>query len=371
MKLPSVLVVACVLMWPAVSSAQTTGPCRVSSDPEFGLTPEKAIPTGGNVFLGAGRQRRYLNLLRGPSGQPVTLASGVGSGPAGDAKTIIDRYSVSYEGAEKSVTLYLNMYAFGTPQVPQGFTCVESPSAALGPPPAEPVTIASTIVAHAVAELTTRPIVTTALGDLMGTTRAIAVDFFNTVGARARAAAASGQPVAPFSPSTTIIAYPMKCGEMPVPATGIEIIGPQGQQLARFGQIGPPDIPGVPAPDGSIAARFALPSLPSGTVQITYAKPNACPDLPQQLVLSLRPEPARIVTSDQPPLPAGVTDPDPSVFVVALLDVDGSFKQVAYMAGPQSLTAAAIEAVGKWKGAPARMNGEPMVTVVSLRVAFK
>jgi hypothetical protein len=58
------------------------------------------------------------------------------------------------------------------------------------------------------------------------------------------------------------------------------------------------------------------------------------------------------------------------VFVQAVLDTEGLFQRAIYMAGPDSLREAGIAAVKDWRATPMRLNGEPVPTVVTLRVEF-
>lgn len=370
-------VIAC-LATPDTGAAQIP-PCRVASDPEFGYTRDKPIPTGGGVFFGSSRQKQYLSVLRGPAGQQVSTVGGVGSAPQGpESKVIIDSYAITYEGLAKPITLYLNMYAFDTPQVPQGFTCGESPSAALGPPPPDPAAAASVLRAYAYADGITRPIAPIAFADALGARRALVFDFFNLASARARSDASRGTvPPQDLPPAMLIVADPLTCNKVAMTAASIEVVLPQGQTAPRMPQLssGPQlanMVSGASLPDGAVGALFPFPSLPAaGNIRITYPKAEGCTELPQEVALPFRPQPARYLASDQPALPAGTVDPDPSVFLHAVVDVDGAFRQPLYMAGPQSLMDAATEAIKSWKAAPAVINGEPVVSVITLRVGFK
>ena len=86
--------------------------------------------------------------------------------------------------------------------------------------------------------------------------------------------------------------------------------------------------------------------------------------------LAIRAEPAPLTSSPSPKLPAGNTEPDPSVFVPAVIDLEGNFQRPVYVAGPESLREAATAAIKEWRATPARMNGEPVTQVVALRVEF-
>lgn len=371
-------IVAVLLSLPAVAAAQAP-PCLIATDPEFGLTAAKPIATGGGVFAGSARQRRYLSVLRGPGGEAVTIVGGVGSGPQEPgSKVIIDRYSVTYDGLQAPVTLFLNMYAFDTPQVPRGFTCSESPSAALGPPPPELETVATVLRAHAYDQGATRPLAPVAFADAAGTPRALMFDFFNLASARAQADAARGvAPPQELPPAMMIVAYPVECRGSPVGASSIDIVSPQNELAPRIPGIGMGPqltgiVPNAPLPEGGVGALFMLPSLPgAGDIRIGFPEVPACPDLPREILMSFRPEPGRNVAVTQPSLPPGTSEPDPSVFLHAIVDVDGTFTRPVYMAGPRSLLEAASAAVRSWKAEPARINGEPVISVVTLRVEFR
>jgi hypothetical protein len=196
------------------------------------------------------------------------------------------------------------------------------------------------------------------------------VDFFNLAAARARQMGGTLPPDLP--PATMAIAFPIRCGDMMISPNSIDVLNPAGQVAPRPPQLVPVNSGLAEAPAGSVSVLYGQPSaLTQGTLRIRYPKSDACANLPEEIVVSFRPEAARIVTTDPMPLPAGVTDPDPSVFLTALLDVDGSFKQPSYIAGPESLTAEAIKAVATWKALPARLNGEAVVTVTTVRVGFR
>ena len=96
-----------------------------STDSQYGYTREKPIKTGPRSS--AKIHIRYLNSLRGPSGEPVeyerrtsccefaTTNSDMGRG-------LLDVYRVRVDGSSKDVFLYLNMYDPGPPQLLMGFT---------------------------------------------------------------------------------------------------------------------------------------------------------------------------------------------------------------------------------------------------------
>ncbi|HLL03620.1 MAG TPA: hypothetical protein VK539_23755 [Myxococcaceae bacterium] len=96
----------------------------VAQEPSgYGYTPEDPIKVGG----GPQGEREYLRFLRGPEGQPLSFhrrGSCCGfndpSLPMGGG--MLDMYEVTYEGLEKPVTLYLDMYRREEPRAPTGFS---------------------------------------------------------------------------------------------------------------------------------------------------------------------------------------------------------------------------------------------------------
>jgi hypothetical protein len=105
--------------------AQTGTPAATTAAQEpsgYGYTPEDPIKVGG----GPQGEREYLRFLRGPEGQPLRfqrLGSCCGfsdpSLPLGGG--LLDMYEVTYEGLEKPVTLFLDMYRREEPRAPSGF----------------------------------------------------------------------------------------------------------------------------------------------------------------------------------------------------------------------------------------------------------
>jgi hypothetical protein len=215
-----------------------------------------------------------------------------------------------------------------------------------------------------------------------GTTRAVMFDYFRMLAALSRARNAAGQPIGPSvpRPAVVVVANPLSCNGASVPATEIDVLtGPQDQafqqrmptlnsglQLANV-------LSGATVPEGAVGAMFFVPMLgPNQTVRIKYGNvPASCPaDLQKEYRLPIRVEEAKPTVTPLPPLPADNREPDPAVFVQAVLDTDGVFQRPIYVAGPESLREAGIAAIKEWRATPARMNGEPVPQVVTLRVEF-
>ncbi|MDJ1500864.1 hypothetical protein [Xanthocytophaga agilis] len=108
---------------PVLLDSSTISLTAVSEDSSYGYTEKNPIQTGG----GAAGERRYLNALTGPNGETVTYVR-LGSccafkTPNGIINNtgLLDKYEVRYEGLNKSVILYLNMYDTGEMKAPVNF----------------------------------------------------------------------------------------------------------------------------------------------------------------------------------------------------------------------------------------------------------
>ncbi|MBW3569934.1 MAG: hypothetical protein KY467_02395 [Gemmatimonadetes bacterium] len=101
----------------------------------YGYGRGNPIQVGGGSESGAANQRRWLDALRGPRGEPVRYRR-LGSCchyEANGSQGVLDAYQVTYPGLEKPVVLYMDMYAKSAvpPAPPEGFTAA---------PPAAPST---------------------------------------------------------------------------------------------------------------------------------------------------------------------------------------------------------------------------------------
>lgn len=108
---------------------ETATGCTTSTDPTYGYTPENPIKVGGDAFGGPPRERAFLDNLRGPNGELITYDR---SGSLPVDETILDIYTVTYEGLDEPIGLYLDEYSYEPVQAPVGFTC--DPSFSLGLP---------------------------------------------------------------------------------------------------------------------------------------------------------------------------------------------------------------------------------------------
>ena len=101
---------------------------EVSEDKSYGYTKRNPIKVGGvENSEGPLNERRYLNALAGPDGEPITYRR---QGSCCQFKTenspfgggMLDIYEVTWEGRKSPVILYINMYDYGELKAPVGFT---------------------------------------------------------------------------------------------------------------------------------------------------------------------------------------------------------------------------------------------------------
>ena len=116
------------------------GPDPREDSDEYGYGRRNPIRVGGAEATAAS-QHRYLATLRGPAGQPVRYRR-LGSccnfqtpnAPKGGAGAL-DAYEVTYDGLERPVILYMDLYTApeGSPPPPEGFTFATSAAPAASP----------------------------------------------------------------------------------------------------------------------------------------------------------------------------------------------------------------------------------------------
>lgn len=109
---------------------QTFNLTEISTDPTYGLTDKNPVQVGGvDKQEGPLNERRFLNALAGPNGEKVSYFR-AGSccpiksknDPFGFGSVMLDNFRVTWEGAKDTVSIYINMYDYGTLKAPVGFT---------------------------------------------------------------------------------------------------------------------------------------------------------------------------------------------------------------------------------------------------------
>lgn len=103
---------------------------EISTDVTYGFSEKNPIQVGGvSSNEGPKNERRFLNALAGPNGELVTYFR-AGSccpiesknDPFGNGRVMLDNYRVTWEGANDTVSIYINMYDSGILKAPKGFT---------------------------------------------------------------------------------------------------------------------------------------------------------------------------------------------------------------------------------------------------------
>src|SRR4051812_29142261 len=276
-----------------LSMQAPTSSCGVSDDGAFATTKDRAAQVGGGAMYAAARERRYLDSLRGPGGEPVEYKRRGSLPLSTNSLTILDEYEVTYPGIPQTATLFLDAYHFDDALVaPKGFICAVA--FALPPPGPDGFLAMDALRAIAIEQGSTKDFAPIPL-DADGTaTHGILFDSFRLNARAARAAAAAGTRVDAKNPPRDllrtrmmVVAYPVKCGgNDPIVPASIELVAEQGPAPRRDGEIASGEalsrlLPGMNLPGGAIAAVYLLdrPRV-TDTVRITYPDPCGVVTLP-------------------------------------------------------------------------------------------
>ncbi len=337
--------------------------CTTSADPTYGLTPANPVQIAGGAMYVAASEERYLAALRGPDGQAIQYTR-IGSRPqSANNPTILDRYDVWYDGLEKPISLYLDVYHYWEPSAPMGLSCGQAPRLQ---PMADRFQANDSLVAVAIEQGATREFEPIPLDADGSGTHGMMWDGFRTIAMRARAAAAAGKPLSPATgrtDETIVLAYPLLRDGRRLLPVAIEFGLAEESWARRIGEFVKSDgisalLPGTIAPAGSLAATFfRLIPYATDRVRITYTeagRPEAT-----EVVLPLNYENAR-VTVTHPPVPKGANPAENLLLLQALIDLDGTLQRITYRGGPAHLLQPAIDAVKTWRAVPAAVNGAPV-----------
>ena len=363
---------------PPVMPRPVVSQCPAADNAKYGLTAQDPVQVGGGAMNGPARERRYLEALRGPDGQPIRYKR-LGSALAPDGETILDSYELTYEGLDKPIVVFVDEYHFGDLRVPQGFVCGQP--IALYVPPADPLQIAEAVVAVAIEQGASHDFPPIPLDADGATTHGVAYDQFRLIARAARAAAAAGTtlttktvPRETARPRTIVLAYPLGCEGRTIAPAAITIAGAQGTAVRLDGDYAKDAaiatlLPGVQAPASSLAAAFLIAGpRANDVVKITYAEPCGGSS---EAALPMRLSEPRTLDTPTPSLPEGAAPADGPVRLQALVDLDGALQHATYLGGPAHLARAAIDAVSRWRSEPPRINGAPVVRGVIVQVRFK
>lgn len=152
MKRYGLLLVFAVLLFSSCSTSKKTAfldnytflLTEISTDETYGYTEGNPIKVGGaRQSEGPPNERRFLNALLGPNGEAVkynrqgscchfSTPNGILGGG------LLDRYEVTYEGLEKPIILFINMYDKDGLKAPKGFTFKKAGNSVMSRPPGVP-----------------------------------------------------------------------------------------------------------------------------------------------------------------------------------------------------------------------------------------
>jgi hypothetical protein len=351
--------------------------CDVSSDAAFATTKEHAAQVGGGAMYAASRERRYLDSLRGPNGEPIQYKRR-GSLPLDrEGHTILDEYEVTYPGLAQPATLYLDAYHFDDAlAAPKGFVCAVP--FGLAPPGPDAFLAMDALRSVAIEQGSARDFAPISLDADGGAAHGILLDSFRVVARAARTSASAGTRLDVSNPPRELlrtrmiaVAYPMRCGGDPIAPAAVELVASQGAAPRSDGEPAVGDalarlLPGMDLPRGAMAVVYPLdrPRV-TDSLRITYPEPCGA------IVLPFKYTNGRALDAPLAQLPAGVTAPARPVRIQAVIDLDGAVKSPVYSGGPPALADAAIATVRGWTAEPVRLNGAPVPIPVVLTVRFK
>jgi len=109
---------------------QTFDLLEISNEPTYGYSEKNPIQVGGvDKQSGPLNERRFLNALAGPNGEEVTYYRSGSccpikskNDPLGFGQVMLDNYRVTWKGSNDTVSIYINMYDYGSLKAPKGFT---------------------------------------------------------------------------------------------------------------------------------------------------------------------------------------------------------------------------------------------------------
>lgn len=352
-------------------TAATSG-CPVADDPAYGLTAANPIKVGGDAMYVMARSMRFLQSLRGPSGEGLHFWR-LGSFDGPD-DTILDVYQVEHDGAVHH--LYVDGYRWAELKAPQGFVCgpVE-----IGPPTPSPLETRRQRMTLAATLPVAGPISLDADGSAK---HGVMFDHVRLVARAFASAAAAGHPLdASNLPGEinrarfVVVAYPVMCdGHGIVPPQSVKVTDAPGNspnvvREARGEQIREL-VPGIEVPAAALAFMYDADLAIPGQVTIGYG--TSCDQAPPVVTLPVSAEAGRITKRVAGRAPAGIALPPggAQVRVQVYFDFDGLPHFPAYAGGPGTLAGAAVAAVAEFRAEPPRVNGAPILQLSTIAVAF-
>ncbi len=362
------------------SLAKGTGACTPATDPEYGLVVHKAVQIGGGALYMAARERRYLDSLKGPGGEPLTYNRRGSTGIKVNDSQPIDIWEVTWAGAPKPITLYLFAYMYGEPKVPVGFTCS---GFTLGNPPIDGFISREQRAIVAVTQGATREFDPVSL-DADGSAKSgVVFDPFRAMARLSYLATVAGKPLDPANvpPSVRqqgllVVAYPKMCGDKTAAPKSIDLGTPNGliqtRQPYLSGDKLAEMLPGADLPKGAVAASLPTDALRHNeAIRVMYDE-TACDEKSRTTVFPMRGSGAKGMVMPEPTLPDGVQPPSEPVWLQAVVDLEGRLLNAQHVGGPGGVfVERAKETLRDWRAEPARINGSPVVADTHVVFAFK
>ena len=320
----------------------------------------------------AARSMRYLQTLRGPSGEGLHFwRLGSFEGPDG---TMLDVYQVEHDATVHH--LYVDGYRSAELRAPRGLVCA---SPQMGPPTPNPLETRRQRMTLAATLPPAGPISLDADGSAK---HGVMFDHVRLIARAFASAAAAGHPFDATNvpseinrPRFVVVAYPVMCdGRGPVPPQSVKVTDAPGNspnviREARGEQIREL-VPGIDAPASALAIMYDADIAIPGQVTIGYG--TTCDSAPPALTLPITTEAGRITKRVAGHAPAGITLPPggAQVRVQVYFDFDGLPHFPAYAGGPGALADAAVAAVAEFRAEPPRVNGAPILQLSTIAVAF-
>ncbi len=103
---------------------------EISTDPTYGFSEKNPVQVGGvDKREGPLNERRFLNSLAGPNSEEISYFRAgsccpikSNADPLGFGFVMLDNYRVTWQGSKDTLSIYINMYDYGTLKAPVGFT---------------------------------------------------------------------------------------------------------------------------------------------------------------------------------------------------------------------------------------------------------
>ena len=332
------------------------------------------------MAIGPAREVRYLNALRGPTGQGLHFKRR-GSGP-GSNGTILDIYDITYAGIEKPLVLYVDEEHWTPdPKAPRGLIC--GSVIGLTPPGPDPFeTMNQQRLIGLEMGAASAPLDPIPIDPDRTIARGVVFDYVRVLAAAARAAAAAGHPIDPkalprelTSPHIVVVAIPIVCDGRRVTPESVTIADANGNAPRRLEEARSDGIarliPGYDAPASAIAAAYATPQLVGNArTTIRYDGPDCAGN--REVVIPVSFTPARLVSAVVADAPTGVEVPTGTQVVVQVfIGFDQKPLLPAYVRGPVELLEPALATAVQWRIAPPTINGVPVLATQSIAITFK